>query len=105
MPRLPNGTTVAWNGAGQPNGYYIGPFVISGQIAGQQAVQGRPGVPGAVKGCVQVYVDNTGAVTWSGAPSYPTPLTAFPSNVFPLAVVSIDSAARVFDVIDARPYF
>jgi len=103
--KLPSGTIITRNGAGPPNGYYIGPFTINGQIAGQSAVQGRPGVPDAVKGCVQIFVDQNGNLTFNSAPPPPTPLTVFPSTVFPIAVVSIDSACRVYDVIDARPLF
>jgi hypothetical protein len=103
--KLPSGTIITRNGVGPPNGYYLGAFTVNGQIAGQSAVQGRPGVPDAVKGVVQVFFDQNGNLTFNSAPPPPTPLTSFPSTVFPIAVVSIDSACRVFDVIDARPYF
>jgi hypothetical protein len=103
--RLPNGSVVTWNGAGPPNYFYFGPFVRSGQIAGQSAVQGRPGVPDVVRGIVQLYIDNTGTITWNDAPAYPTPEISFASNVFQLAVVYIDSAARLFNIVDARRFF
>jgi hypothetical protein len=67
-------------------------------------VIGRSGLADAVAGIVQVFIDNTGAITWNDAPAPPTPVTTFPSNVFPLSVISVDSACRVFDVIDARTF-
>jgi hypothetical protein len=103
--KLPNNSIVTFTNQGTPNYNYFGPFVRSGVIAGQQAVQGRPGVPDAVKGIVQTFIDQTGTITWNDAPAYPMPITVFPNTVFPLAMVSIDSACRVYDVIDARPYF
>jgi hypothetical protein len=101
--KLPNSIVVTWNGAGPPNYFYLGPFVRSGVIAGQSAVTGRPGLSDAVKGIVQLFIDQTGAVTWNDAPAYPAPETSFASNYFPLAVAYIDSAARINNIVDARP--
>ena len=101
--KLPNRTVVTWNGAGPPNYFYIGPFVRNGQIAGEPAVTGRPGLGDAVKGIVQLFIDQTRAVTWNDAPAYPTPETSFTSNCFPLAVAYIDSASRINNIVDARP--
>jgi|SRR5215472_12330502 len=101
--KLPNNSVVTFTNQGPPNWNWFGPFVRNGVIAGKQAVTGRSGLADAVAGIVQLYIDNTGTITWNDAPAPPTPITTFPSNVFPLAVVFVDSAARIFDVIDARP--